>query len=52
MWLRAMQRAGRDMLAATLRVEERSLKRRELDLGAQILEQIRRARETDPALDL
>jgi hypothetical protein len=52
MWLRAKQRAGRDMLAGTLRVEERSLRRRQLDVLPQLLECIREARAADPAIDL
>lgn len=52
MWLRARQRAGRDMLAATLRVEERSLRRRQLDVLPELLRQIAEARASDPALDL
>lgn len=52
MWLRARQRAGRDMLAATLRVEERSLRRRTLDVLPQLLEEIRQARTAHPELEL
>ncbi len=52
MWLRARDRAGRAMLAGTLRVEDRSLRRRELDMLPSILEEIRRARAANPELDL
>jgi hypothetical protein len=52
MWLRARDRAGRAMLTATLRVEERSLRRRELDVLPDLLRRIEELRETNPALDL
>lgn len=40
------------MLAATLRVEERSLRRRQLDVLPQLLKEIREAREAHPELEL
>lgn len=40
------------MLAGTLRVEERSLRRRQMDVLPELLRQIQEARASDPALDL
>ena len=52
MWLRAKLRAGRDIIAARLRVDENSLRRRSLDTLPQLLEQIRQAKERNPDLEL
>jgi hypothetical protein len=52
MWLRARDRAGRAMLTGTLRVEERSLRRRELDVLPELLKRIDELRATNPLLDL
>ena len=51
MWLRAKDRAGRAMLVATLRVEERSLRRRELDILPALISRIDAALAKNPALD-
>jgi len=51
MWLRARDRAGRSMLAATLRVEDRTLRQRELDMMPKLLAEIRQLRSRNPALD-
>lgn len=51
MWLRARDRAGRAMLTGTLRVEERSLRRRELDILPELLRRIDELRKQYPALD-
>lgn len=50
MWLRARDRAGRAMLGATLRVEERSLRRREMDVLPALLDRIEALRAKNPAL--
>jgi hypothetical protein len=52
MWLRAKLRAGAYVLSAKLRVDEASLRRRELDALPKLLDAIRRAKANDPALDL
>lgn len=52
MWLRAKDRAGRAMMTGTLRVEERSLRRRELDILPSLIERIDAALAKNPALDL
>jgi hypothetical protein len=52
MWMRARDRAGRAVLTATLRVEERSLRRKELDVLPKLLERIERLRNTNPSLTL
>ena len=52
MWLRAKLRAGRDVLGARLRVDEASLKRRELDVLPELLEMIKTAKAAKPELDL
>lgn len=50
MWLRARDRAGRAMLSGTLRVEERSLRRRELDILPSLLARIDELQAKQPAL--
>jgi len=52
MWLRAKVQAGQLVLAARLRVDEDSLRKRELDALPKLLEQIRQAKIENPALDL
>lgn len=52
MWMRARDRAGRAMLTATLRVEERSLRKKELDILPKLLERIESLRSKNPALSL
>jgi hypothetical protein len=52
MWLRAKIRAGGYVLAAKLRVDEASLRKRELDALPRLLQQIAKANADDPALDL
>ena len=52
MWLRAKLRAGAYVLSAKLRVDEASLRRRELDALPKLLDAIRAAKASDPALDL
>jgi len=52
MWLRAKVQAGQLVLAARLRVDEGSLRKRELDALPKLLEQIRQAKIENPALDL
>ena len=52
MWLLAKLRVGQAVLAARLRVDEASLRKRELDALPKLLEQIRQAKIESPALDL
>ena len=52
MWLRAKVQAGQLVLAARLRVDEDSLRKRELDALPKLIEQIRQAKLENPALDL
>jgi len=44
MWLRAKLRTGRDVLGARLRVDENSLKSRQLDVLPDLIKQIQLAR--------
>lgn len=52
MWLKAKLRAGRDVLAARLRVDEASLRKRELDVLPELIEMIQQAKKANPKLDL
>jgi hypothetical protein len=52
MWLRAKLRAGRDVLAARLRVDENSLRKRSLDVLPELLKMIADAKQENPKLDL
>ena len=52
MWLRAKLRVGQLVLAARLRVDEASLRKREVDILPKLLDQIRQAKADNPALDL
>lgn len=50
LWLRAKLRASRDVLAARMRVDEASLKRRELDVLPELIRMMHEARERNPHL--
>jgi hypothetical protein len=52
MWLRAKLRAGGYVLGAKLRVDEASLRKRELDVLPRLLEKIAKAKQDNPALNL
>jgi hypothetical protein len=52
MWLRAKVRTGAYILSARLRVDESSLRQRQLDALPKLLDQIAKAKMADPALDL
>ena len=52
MWLRAKVRVGAYILSARMRVDENSLRQRQLDALPKLLDQIERAKRADPALDL
>jgi hypothetical protein len=52
MWLRAKMRASGYVLAAKLRVDEASLRKRELDALPKLLERIEQAKKDNPALEL
>jgi hypothetical protein len=50
MWIRAKVRTGAYVLSARLRVDEASLRARQLDALPKLLEQIEKAKRADPAL--
>lgn len=50
LWLRAKLRATRDILNARIRVDEASLKRRELDVLPELIKMMREARQENPHL--
>jgi hypothetical protein len=52
MWLAAKAKAGHLILAAKLRVDEASLRKRELGALPKLLEKIEQAKRDNPALDL
>jgi hypothetical protein len=52
MWLKAKLRAGRDVLAARLRVDENSLRKRQLDVLPELLKMMADAKRENPKLDL
>jgi hypothetical protein len=52
MWLRAKLRASRDVLAARLRVDENSLRRKQLDALPELLRMMAEAKAENPKLDL
>jgi hypothetical protein len=52
MWLRAKVQAGHLILSASLRVDEASLRKCELDALPRLMEAIAKAKADNPALDL
>src|SRR5258708_102663 len=52
MWLRAKVRTGAYVLSARLRVDESSLRQRQLDALPKLLDQIEKAKKAHPSLDL
>lgn len=50
MWLRAKLRAGKEVLAARLRVDENSMRRQELDVLPELIRQMAQAKAENPAL--
>jgi hypothetical protein len=51
-WLRAKLRAGRDVLAARLRVDENALKKQRTDLLPDLIRLIAEAKAGNPNLEL
>jgi hypothetical protein len=52
MWLRAKVRTGAYILSARLRVDESSLRQRQLDALPKLLDQIAKAKRANPSLNL
>jgi hypothetical protein len=52
MWLRAKLRAGRDAIAAKLRVQEADLTKKAVDMLPDLLKAIAQAKRENPALEI